>query len=257
MMFCTRFKAAEPRLKSRPVIARTLTLAIALIAGLGLLGAGPAEAGNQRLEPLSAAVRTALAAAVLDRSPPKPRYTSAFEESDWIAEMSSRLPARHKPTAFERTEFLQMVRYEAQRAGLDPHLVLGLIQVESGFRRHAISSAGARGYMQVMPFWTEVIGDSNPSRLFDARTNLRYGCVILRHYIDRENGDLFRALGRYNGSLGRPEYPRAVLAAWNRWTYVSTTPPGQPGTQAASVPAAASQSVPPLLANPIQVAARP
>jgi len=216
MMFFKPFRAAERFLKTRPVFVWAMACCIALA---GLFGASPAEAGNQRLEPLSAAVRTALAAAVLDRSPPKPRYASTFEESDWIAEMSSRLPARHKPTAFERTEFLQMVRYEAQRAGLDPHLVLGLIQVESGFRRHAISSAGARGYMQVMPFWTELIGDSDSSRLFDARTNLRYGCVILRHYIDRENGDLFRALGRYNGSLGRPEYPRAVLAAWKRWTY--------------------------------------
>jgi soluble lytic murein transglycosylase-like protein len=115
-----------------------------------------------------------------------------------------------------------MVRYEAQRAGLDPHMVLGLIQVESNFRRHAISSAGARGYMQVMPFWTSVIGDGDPSALFDARTNLRYGCVILRHYIDIERGDLFRALGRYNGSLGRPEYPNAVLAAWKRWSYDNT-----------------------------------
>lgn len=194
------------------------------MVGMLFLAAGSVQAGSQRLEPLSAAVRSALAAAVLDRSPPEPRFATAFEASDWIAEMSSRLPARHKPTAFERTEFLQMVRYEAQRAGLDPHLVLGLIQVESGFRRHAISSAGARGYMQVMPFWTEQIGDGDASRLFDARTNLRYGCVILRHYLDRENGDLFRALGRYNGSLGRPEYPRAVLAAWKRWTYSPIAP---------------------------------
>jgi soluble lytic murein transglycosylase-like protein len=179
---------------------------------------GPAHAGNQRLEPLSAAVRSALSAAVHDRSPPQPRFSSSHEEADWMRRMAARLPARHQPTAFERTEFLQMVRYEAQRAGLDPQLVLALIQVESGFRRHAISSAGARGYMQVMPFWTELIGDGDPSRLFDARTNLRYGCVILRHYLDRENGDLFRALGRYNGSLGRPEYPNAVMAAWKRWS---------------------------------------
>jgi len=218
-MMCFRpFSPAEcVRLMSRAMLS-------VLTAALMLLAANSVHAGNQRLEPLSAAVRTALAAAVVDRSPPQPRYASAFEASDWIAEMSSRLPARHKPTAFERTEFLQMVRYEAQRAGLDPHLVLGLIQVESGFRRHAISSAGARGYMQVMPFWTEQIGDGDASRLFDARTNLRYGCVILRHYLDRENGDLFRALGRYNGSLGRPEYPRAVLAAWKRWTYTSVAP---------------------------------
>jgi soluble lytic murein transglycosylase-like protein len=142
-----------------------------------------------------------------------------MEKVDWLAEMSARLPVRHKPTQRERVEFLQMVRYEAQRAGLEPELVLGLIQVESGFRRHAISSAGARGYMQVMPFWTSLIGDGDPSGLFDSRANLRYGCTILRHYLDIERGDLYRALGRYNGSLGRPEYPNAVLSAWRRWSY--------------------------------------
>jgi soluble lytic murein transglycosylase-like protein len=167
-------------------------------------------------------VRSALSAALLDRSAPEARFASGFEKRDWLATLSERLPVRHKPSDRERNDFLQMVRYEAQRAGLDPHLVLGLIQVESNFRRHAISSAGARGYMQVMPFWTSVIGDGDPSALFDARTNLRYGCVILRHYIDIERGDLFRALGRYNGSLGRPEYPNAVLAAWKRWSYDNT-----------------------------------
>jgi soluble lytic murein transglycosylase-like protein len=183
------------------------------------LSAGGVQAGAQRYEPLSDSVRSALAAALVDRSAPEPRYTSTMEKVDWLAEMSARLPVRHKPTHRERVEFLQMVRYEAQRAGLEPELVLGLIQVESGFRRHAISSAGARGYMQVMPFWTRLIGDGDPSGLFDSRANLRYGCTILRHYLDIERGDLYRALGRYNGSLGRPEYPNAVLSAWRRWSY--------------------------------------
>lgn len=200
------------------VRGRSMAALLVLVAGHHLISA-PVLAGEQLYEPLSASVRSALAAAVLDRSPPEPRFATAFEKTDWMADMSGRLPARHKPTAFERTEFLRMARYEAQRAGLDPHLVLGLIEVESNFRRHAISSAGARGYMQVMPFWTRLIGDGEPAALFDARTNLRYGCVILRHYLDMERGDLFRALGRYNGSLGRPEYPNAVLAAWKRWTY--------------------------------------
>jgi soluble lytic murein transglycosylase-like protein len=191
----------------------------ALLAALALANMSTARAGEQLYEPLSASVRSALSAAVLDRGAPEARFASTFEKTDWMAEMATRLPARHKPTAFERAEFLQMARYEAQRAGLDPHLVLGLIDVESNFRRHAISSAGARGYMQVMPFWTRLIGDGESAALFDARTNLRYGCVILRHYLDMERGDLFRALGRYNGSLGRPEYPNAVLAAWKRWTY--------------------------------------
>jgi soluble lytic murein transglycosylase-like protein len=201
--------------------SRSLLASVVLVLALA---PGAAQSGAQRYEPLSDAVRAALASALSDRSPPEPRFASATERVDWLAEMSERLPARHKPTLRERTEFLRMVRYEAQRAGLDPQLVLGLIQVESGFRRHAISSAGARGYMQVMPFWTRVIGDGDPSALFDTRTNLRYGCVILRHYLDLERGDLFRALGRYNGSLGRSEYPNAVLAAWRRWSYEGPAP---------------------------------
>jgi soluble lytic murein transglycosylase-like protein len=212
-------------IRARLGAAGLRALLVGLIGSLlGGLLTGPAIAGNQRLEPLAAAVRSALAAAVHERSAPQPIFASSREEADWMLRMSARLPARHQPTAVERSEFLRMVRYEAQRAGLDPHLVLALIQVESGFRRHAISSAGARGYMQVMPFWTELIGDGDPSRLFDAQTNLRYGCVILRHYLDRENGDLFRALGRYNGSLGRPEYPNAVAAAWRRWSEDTASP---------------------------------
>ena len=128
--------------------------------------------------------------------------------------MSSKLAGRMRERT-AREEFLITVHYEAKRAGLDPQLVLGLIQVESNFRKHAVSSAGARGYMQVMPFWVKLIGN-NEHNLFNLRTNLRYGCVILRHYLDVEKGDLYRALGRYNGSLGRPEMPRpgrARLAA--------------------------------------------
>jgi soluble lytic murein transglycosylase-like protein len=210
------------------------TTAAALWLAAALLAPGAAHAGAQRYEPLSDSMRTALAAALADRGQVQPRYASTLEKVDWLAEMSARLPQRHLPTWRERVEFLEAVRYEAQRAGLDPHLVLGLIQVESGFRRHAISSAGARGLMQVMPFWTSLIGDADPARLFDVRANLRYGCVILRHYLDIERGDLYRALGRYNGSLGRPEYPNAVLAAWRRWQYDE----GRPATRQVSAPAA-------------------
>ena len=95
--------------------------------------------------------------------------------------------------------------------------MLGLIQVESGFRKYAISPAGARGYMQVMPFWVRLIGDGDERRLFHLQTNLRYGCAILRHYLERERGDLFLALGRYNGNRGRAEYPQAVFAAREQW----------------------------------------
>ena len=118
-----------------------------------------------------------------------------------------------------REDFLITAHYEAKRAGLDPQLVLAVIHVESNFRKYAVSSAGARGYMQVMPFWTGLIGSSEHN-LFHLRTNLRYGCVILRYYLDLEHGDYFRALGRYNGSLGRAEYPNLVVRAWiNYWKY--------------------------------------
>jgi len=222
----------------RNVLLLVLLVCVAL-AGLAL--AGPAHAGAQRYEPLSASVRTALAAAIDgDDARPQPRFESVNQRVDWLAAMSNRLPRRWKPEFRQRIEFLDTVRYEAQRAGLDPHLVLGLIEVESHFRRYAISQAGARGYMQVMPFWAGVIGDGDASKLFDMRANLRYGCTILRHYLDIERGDLFRALGRYNGSLGRPEYPNAVLRAWKRWEF---SPPGPRRSAPAVVQAAGAPGV--------------
>jgi soluble lytic murein transglycosylase-like protein len=133
----------------------------------------------------------------------------------WVVEMSRRLASR-VPDERERREFLATVYYEATRAGLEPQLVLGVIHHESGFKKYAISTASARGYMQVMPFWVRQIG-SVDHNLFNLRTNLRYGCVILRHYLDIEHGDYYRALGRYNGSLGRPEYPNAVIGAALRY----------------------------------------
>lgn len=173
-----------------------------------------AFAGAQREEDLSASVRAALHGAVSDRAAPEPIFPSAVERVTWISEMSQRLIKR-MPDPKERVDFLKTVYYEAQRAGLDPQLVLGLIQVESGFKKYAVSPVGARGYMQVMPFWVRQIGTPDQN-LFHIRTNLRYGCTILRHYLDIEKGDLYRALGRYNGSLGRPEYPNMVRAAWER-----------------------------------------
>jgi soluble lytic murein transglycosylase-like protein len=178
-----------------------------------------AHAGNQREEILADAVRLALVRSVTDARPPHLNFASEsdrIEWQGWFDMVSKRLHSR-MPDAMVRREFLQTVWYEARRAGLEPALILGLIQVESGFRKYAISSAGARGYMQVMPFWTRVIGDARPSGLFHLQANLRYGCSILRMYIDIERGDLFLALGRYNGSRGRQEYPNAVRAAWKRW----------------------------------------
>ena len=182
------------------------------------LAAGGAQAGAQQYEPMAASVRAALHAAVSDAAAPMLPIPDAGERAQWLAEMSRRL-AKRIPDESYRTELLTTIHYEATRAGLDPQLVLGLIQVESGFNKYAISPAGARGLMQVMPFWVRQIGSREHS-LFDLTTNLRYGCTILRHYLDRERGDLFRALGRYNGSLGKAEYPEMVLGAWRRhWDY--------------------------------------
>jgi soluble lytic murein transglycosylase-like protein len=189
-----------------------------LIAALLLCGASAAYAGAQKYEPMSASVRAALHKAVSDSRPAVSSFKTPIEAADWLGEMSRRLEKRI-PNREYRIDLLRSAHYEATRAGLDPQLVLGLMQVESGFRKYAVSSAGARGYMQVMPFWVKVIGLPDDS-LFDLRTNLRYGCTILRHYLDIEKGDLFRALGRYNGSLGLAEYPNMVRAAWqNQWGY--------------------------------------
>lgn len=183
-----------------------------------LLASGPVLAGAQKYEPLAASVRAALHHAISDRPPTISSFPDSGEAAQWLNEMSRRLE-RYMPEPVGRMQFLKSVHYEATRAGLDPQMVLGLIQVESRFNKYALSSVGARGYMQVMPFWQNLIGQQD-NDLFHMRTNLRYGCTILRHYVDIEKGDLFRALGRYNGSLGRPEYPNLVRAAWeNRWSY--------------------------------------
>jgi soluble lytic murein transglycosylase-like protein len=171
-----------------------------------------ASAGAQLYEPLSASVQAVLSRAIADDGVAELKFADPQAGRHWLATMSERL-AKRMPEEKFRLELLKTVHYEATRAGLDPQLVLGVILVESGFKKYAISQAGARGLMQVMPFWVGLIGRSTDN-LFHLRTNLRYGCVILRHYLDLENGDLFRALGRYNGSLGRAEYPNLVHAAW-------------------------------------------
>lgn len=181
----------------------------------------PARAGRQLEEPLGDAVRSALSAAVAWAAPPEPPLANARQRQDyerWLAHANQRL-ARYKNHPVERQEFLQTLWYEARRAGLSLSLVLGLVQVESAFRKFAVSSAGARGYMQVMPFWARLIGDGDESHLFQLQANLRFGCVILRHYLDTERGDLFMALGRYNGSRGQRAYPDAVLAAQRLWQH--------------------------------------
>ena len=197
---------------------------IGMAASLSLVSAR-AWAGMQMEEALSASVQASLHRSVADYPAPHLLFTTASEADAWLAEMSRRLATR-VPDWPTRRDFLITVQYEAARAGLDPQLVLGLIQHESNFRKYAVSVAGARGYMQVMPFWVKLIGNTEHD-LFSLRTNLRYGCLILRRYLDQENGDIFRALGRYNGSLGRAEYPNAVLAAWQRywvWSGIGPVP---------------------------------
>lgn len=199
---------------------KTRTLAAAVLAlALQIGPASLARAGAQAYEPLAASVQAALQAAISDRPAPELEFLS-FGEKSWLAEMSRRLTSR-MPDRIGRLGFLKTVYYEAKRAGLDPQLVLGVIQVESGFHKYAVSGAGARGYMQVMPFWVKLIGQKNTD-LFHLRVNLRYGCTILRHYLDIEHGNLYRALGRYNGSLGQPDYPNMVRSAWQRqWSWNS------------------------------------
>ncbi len=212
---------------TRATRVRDACLAVAFV-----VATAAAHAGAQVEEPLANSVRSALSAAVLDAAPPRPSFESIDERLRylrWLGEMSERLK-RRKSERTTRMEFLETLWYESRRAGLEPELVLGLILVESGFRKYAVSRAGALGYMQVMPFWSRLIGDGDAARLFHMQANLRFGCVILRHYLDMERGDLFLALGRYNGSRGRSEYPNAVFAARRLWLRADAD------TAAASVP---------------------
>ena len=198
------------------------TLLSSFAGGLGLLSVHPTvQAGRQIEEPLVDSVRTALSSAIANHAPPVPEFPDTGSRLDflrWQGAMSDRLRTK-KPDWRTRQEFLQTIWYESRRAGLDTAMVLGLVQVESNFRKFAISSVGARGYMQIMPFWTRVLADGEAGKLFHMQTNLRFGCVILRHYLDRENGNLFMALGRYNGSRGKPAYPEAVFGAQRRWEF--------------------------------------
>lgn len=193
---------------------------------------GICYAGNQKETELSHSVKALMQKSISDLGAPKLFFANEAEGQAWMAEMSARLKKR-LPDQTYREEFLRSVHYEATRAGLDPQMVLGLIHIESGFKKYAVSSVGARGYMQVMPFWVRSIGATDHN-LFHLKLNLRYGCTILRHYIDIERGDLYRALGRYNGSLGKPQYPNLVLGAWRKhWDY--TLPINQaPATQQAA-----------------------
>lgn len=144
-------------------------------------------------------------------------------ESDWMLKTEQKLQAlmqRKRRVAARlqnaklRHDLVHTIYYEAKRAGLDPDLILAVIQVESEFRKYAISSAGALGYLQVMPFWAETVAEPAQD-LFNVKTNLRIGCAIFRSYLDKEGGNIPRALARYNGSIGRSTYPNLIYAAWH------------------------------------------
>ncbi len=193
--------------------AQSTLLGVLLTWGTGV------HAGAQKPEVLADSVRTLLRQSILASAPMQRPFFSA-EEFDayqaWQMRSSARL-LHYIPAAPTRQQLLAIVDYEAHRAGLEPALVMAVIEVESQFKPQAVSRASARGLMQVMPFWVKTIGDGQVKNLHNARINVRYGCVILRHYLDIENGDLVRALGRYNGSLGRLDYPKKVFAVLNRW----------------------------------------
>lgn len=209
------------QVRRRSVLARAIGFNPLFIKGVLLFFTKQSWAGAQVEEPLIDSVRTALSSAIANQAPPVPAFADTearLAYLRWLGAMSERLKKKI-PDWTTRKEFLQTVWYEAKRAGLDVSLVLGLIQVESNFRKFAVSSVGARGYMQVMPFWARVIGDGDAGKLFHMQTNLRFGCVILRHYVDREGGNLFMALGRYNGSRGKSAYPSAVFRAQRAWNH--------------------------------------
>ncbi|MBN8746579.1 Membrane-bound lytic murein transglycosylase C [Xylophilus ampelinus] len=209
-----------------PGLSRRGLLLAAAGAPAALAWPCAAWAGAQIEEPLIDSARTALSAAIHNTAPPVPEFNdteSRLRYLRWLGAMGDRI-RRKVPDRQERIELLQTIWYEARRSGLEVSMVLGLIQVESNFRKFAVSSAGARGLMQVMPFWTRVIGDGDAGKLFHMQTNLRFGCVILRHYLDRERGDLFMTLGRYNGSRGRAPYPNAVLANQRNYVFDDRAP---------------------------------
>mgnify|MGYP000996826810 FL=1 len=198
-----------------------------------LLPSALAQAGAQREETLADDVASIMRQSVEHASPPYLVFDRATDAQRWLNEMSARL-THFIDNELYRRRLLTMIQYEATRADLNPQMVLGLIEVESAFRQYAVSNVGAKGLMQVMPFWQRYIGNESHN-LFDIRTNLRYGCTILRHYSNLENGNLHRALARYNGSLGSNRYPNAVIGAWlNRWQWTLETQQPAPAASTAA-----------------------
>jgi len=173
-----------------------------ILALLAVLYAGSVAMAEQAPDP---ELREVLRSAASESA----SFTDRFHAEVWLTDMSRRL-AHQVEDPEERIEILTLVHLEAARVELPPELILAVIEVESNFDRYAVSVAGALGLMQIMPFWLNEIGRPNDN-LLHTDTNLRYGCTILRFYLDKENGDLRRALGRYNGSLGKRKYPNKVI----------------------------------------------
>ncbi len=187
---------------------KALIRALGLVAILGMPLASQAEWYDPVLKE------------VLSRSLDQPSsFSDQFEAQVWLVDMSARLARFIKDPAL-RLELLKMIHFEASKVDLQPELVLALIQTESAFDQYAVSSAGAQGLMQIMPFWKDVIG-RDKDNLITIQTNLRYGCTILSYYLEKEKGNLTRALARYNGSLGKTWYPERVLTNWERHWVVS------------------------------------
>lgn len=176
---------------------------------------GCAAAASQEVEMLSPEVQASLHGSVINPLRPHLVFDNNEQAQAWLKDMSNRLkPWVQDPVL--RKRYLTIIQYEASRSGLDPQLILAVITIESKFSKYAISSVGARGLMQVMPFWQKAIGTPSQN-LFDIETNLRYGCTILRYYLWREHGNINRALARYNGSLGELHYPQLVINAYNTY----------------------------------------
>ncbi|MEN9946144.1 MAG: hypothetical protein RLZZ293_530 [Pseudomonadota bacterium] len=178
-------------------------------------------AGNQQEEKLASDVQASMHSAIINPMQPRLVFATPEEGKAWLEDMSQRLKKIAPKNSliqddFMRNRLLTIIQYEAFRAGLDPQLVLSVITVESRFNKYAISNAGALGIMQVMPFWLRQIGGTNQD-LLNVQTNIRFGCTILRHYIQREHGDMFYALGRYNGSRGKTDYPNKIFSAYNSY----------------------------------------
>ncbi|HLX54891.1 MAG TPA: transglycosylase SLT domain-containing protein [Aquella sp.] len=189
-----------------------------ILAIMAVVGVNSANAATQVMEALANNVQTSLHDQVLNPIRPHLVFNNKDKADAWLKDMSNRLGKWLKDDEYLKTGYLTIIQYEAARANLDPQVVLSLITVESRFNNFAVSSAGAIGLMQIMPFWQLQIGTPEHN-LFDVQTNLRYGCTILRYYLQREDGDLDRALARYNGSIGKTWYPELVKQAYNSyWT---------------------------------------